>query len=235
MRVLVFFLVFLNLLFFAYARGYLGHPDNPDALRLSQQVAPDTIKVAARGDAPPLTKEAVAAPSSAASTQPAVAPANVAAVAGNAETSCRLWKKLTDKEAGRLEKAAKGIVGLTLARKANEGAPSSWWVFIPPLADKPAVDKKQDELRNLGVADFFPVSESGPNRNAISLGVFSSEDAARKRLAELLAQGVRSAKVGVRDREAVPSFNVEAKGGDTTLAALLKTVGTGIVQPEICR
>jgi hypothetical protein len=52
MRILVFLLVLANLLFFAHTEGFLGPPDNPDALRVEQQVYPERVKVVARGEAP---------------------------------------------------------------------------------------------------------------------------------------------------------------------------------------
>ena len=50
MRVLVFLLVLANLLFFAFARGYLGGGDNPDAERLRQQLQPERIHIVSKGE-----------------------------------------------------------------------------------------------------------------------------------------------------------------------------------------
>lgn len=50
MRVLVFLLVLANLLFFVFARGYLGGVDNPDGERLGQQVQPERIVVVSKGE-----------------------------------------------------------------------------------------------------------------------------------------------------------------------------------------
>jgi hypothetical protein len=74
---------------------------------------------------------------------------------------------------------------------------ANYWVFIPPLANRAAVDTRVAELKARGVRDILPV-EFGPQRLAISLGVFRTEEAAQARLATLQAQGVNTAKVGPR-------------------------------------
>jgi hypothetical protein len=51
-KVLVFLLVLGNLLFYAFSAGYLGHPDNPDAARVDQQITPERLRVVSRGEAP---------------------------------------------------------------------------------------------------------------------------------------------------------------------------------------
>lgn len=50
MRVLVFLLVLANLLFFVFARGYLGGGDNPDGERLHQQLQPERIVIVSKGE-----------------------------------------------------------------------------------------------------------------------------------------------------------------------------------------
>jgi hypothetical protein len=74
---------------------------------------------------------------------------------------------------------------------------ANYWVFIPPLANKAAVDSRVADLKASGVKDIVPV-ELGPQRFAISLGVFRTEEAAQARLAALQSQGVTAAKVGSR-------------------------------------
>ena len=61
----------------------------------------------------------------------------------------------------------------------------SWWVMVPPLANKAEADKKVGELKELGVSDLFVVHDAGPNQFAISLGVFSSEKGGQEHLARL--------------------------------------------------
>ena len=69
-------------------------------------------------------------------------------------------------------------------------------VYIPPLADKVAAERKAGELRRLGITDFYVMSGSQEMRLGISLGTFKTADAARQHLANLAKKGVHSARVG---------------------------------------
>ncbi len=65
-----------------------------------------------------------------------------------------------------------------------------YWIYKPPLASAEAAQVKADELRKLGVEDFFIVQD--PKwRNAISFGVFRDEQLADKLMTDLKAKGVR--------------------------------------------
>ena len=71
-------------------------------------------------------------------------------------------------------------------------------VYIPPLADKAAAERKGAELRRLGITDFYVMSGNQEMRLGISLGTFKTADAARQHLANLVKKGVHSARVGTR-------------------------------------
>jgi hypothetical protein len=74
-----------------------------------------------------------------------------------------------------------------------------YWVHIPPLKTKGEADRKVRELRDLGVTEFFVVQDAGPWRNAISLGIFRTDEAAQTFLAGLRKRGVRSAIAARRE------------------------------------
>src|SRR5215831_463426 len=71
-----------------------------------------------------------------------------------------------------------------------------YWVFVPPAADRRTADLTIANLRRQGVNDISVRPD-----NAISLGVFSSEDAARRFLATIEAKGVRGAEAGAFVKE----------------------------------
>jgi len=73
-----------------------------------------------------------------------------------------------------------------------------YWVYIPPLKNKTAVNRKLGELKGLGIKEYYVVQSQGPWLNAISLGVFKTREAAENFLHVLNAKGVRTAKVGER-------------------------------------
>lgn len=71
-----------------------------------------------------------------------------------------------------------------------------YWVYMPPAADRRAADSAMAELRRRGVGDVSLRAD-----NAISMGVFSTEEAARRFLTSVEAKGVRGAQAGPFTRE----------------------------------
>jgi hypothetical protein len=173
MRTLVFLLLLANLTLFAYTR--LDSAGGGEGARLSQQVQPDKIKL--------LTPQQVAA----------LGPAKVASLAD----VCVEWGPMSDADRARAQARLDPLdLGKLVTQKKTEVI-ANYWVFIPASASKTAVDNRVAELKAAGVKDVAPV-EVGPQRLAISLGVFRTEEAAQARLAALQAQGVTTAKVGPR-------------------------------------
>ena len=68
---------------------------------------------------------------------------------------------------------------------------SRYWVSIPPARDRRTAEASLAQIRRLGVNDVSIRPD-----NAISLGVFSTEEAARRFLASLESKGVRGAEAG---------------------------------------
>jgi hypothetical protein len=173
MRTLVFLLLLANLTLFGYIR--LDSVGGGEGARLSQQVQPDKIKL--------LTPQQVAE----------LGPAKVASLAD----VCVEWGPMSDADRARAQARLDPLdLGKLITQRKVEVI-ANYWVFIPPLANKPAVDKMVGELKAQGVRDVLPV-DVGPQRMGISLGVFSTEDAARARLAALQGQGVKNAKAEPR-------------------------------------
>ena len=70
------------------------------------------------------------------------------------------------------------------------------WVFIPPVNDRRAAESSMAQLKRQGVSDVSMRPD-----NSISLGVFSTEDAAARFLTSLQAKGVKNAEAGPFVRE----------------------------------
>lgn len=88
-----------------------------------------------------------------------------------------------------LEARALGELVTSVEASFNDG----WWVYIPARGSRADSLKRAKELEKLGVRDLH-VFDEGANRNAISLGVFRTQEAAAEYLADLARRGVRSAK-----------------------------------------
>lgn len=178
MRALFFTLIFANLLFFGWHSGYLGPGEEKkgEPERMNAQIAPEKVRLVSSADA---RRQSDAA---------------------RARNACIEWGSFPVQDADRVQTALATLnLGERLSsRKVEEAA--QWWVFMPPQGNKANADKKTDELKRLGVTDYFVVAEDGAaNRWAISLGVFRTEEAARNFLAAMTAKGVKTARVGERE------------------------------------
>ena len=234
MRAVVFLLIFANLLFFAWAQGYFGPPANPDALRVAQQLNAERVRVVARGDAPP------APPAPAKGADQAVTPDEVTpVVADKAQPSgdaCVRVADLSPTDGTRVEALlADGWPAFKARSTAQEGGPG-YWVYIPPLANKQDVDNKAAELKRLHVPELFVVQESGAYNRAISLGLFSTREAANARLEALRALGVKSAKVGERGTRTA-MVSIEIGGPAAQSDALRQALGAALPDARLadCR
>ena len=180
MRIFVFILILANLLFWAWSQGYFGAPANPDAFRVQQQLLADQVKIVARD-------------------QPPAEPVAVVKAEEKVAEACLQSGEMPKAEADQLEvMLGEKFPAFRIARSIVTGS-TSYWVYMPPLATKQELDNRIAALKKLGVTDFFVVQESGPNNKAISLGLFSTKEAADAHLEALRGKGVKSAKVGERN------------------------------------
>lgn len=216
MRAAVFLLILANLMFFAWAQGLLGTGDNPDTLRLSQQLLAERVRVISRDE------------------PPAEASVKAAKAEKREPEACVMLGDLTTAELTRVEALIKEKAS-ALRVERSETASGGFWVFIPPLPNKAEAERKASELKRLKIQDFAVLQEPAAARFAISLGVFSSREAAESRLEELRAKGVRSAKIGERERNT--SAALEVRGAEALLAALRPLLAESGVQgaPTACR
>jgi hypothetical protein len=89
------------------------------------------------------------------------------------------------------------------------------WVFIPPARDRRTAEATMARLRAQNVAEMSIRPD-----NAISLGVFSTEEAARRFLSTLEAKGVKGAEVGAFVKE-LREIAMLVKDPDTETVARL--------------
>jgi len=173
MRIAFFVLLFANAAFFAY-RFYVTQYANPASDPLGQQIQPERVRI--------------------------VQPEELAKIAASRRgVACIELGPIAAAEAGRAEEAASALAsGLKISQRRVDDA-TRWWVYIPPLPTRAAANQRVAELKKLGVADSQLISDDSVWRNAISLGVFSSEDAASRRLDELTRRGVRGVQSAPRE------------------------------------
>ena len=211
-------LLALNGAVFAYGQGYFGTASGggehePERLKRQFNTAKMTLLTNAQADA--LARQASAAAAEATGTQAAISgaagapaaatPAAAAAPAAVTEPAapiiaCTEIGTFDVSEARRFDtRLATLALGDRQSRQAQqEQEVSSFLVNIPPQGSKEAAEHKAEELRNLGVTDFYILQGDSPLRFALSLGVFKTEAGAQARLAQLTKQGVRTARITPR-------------------------------------
>lgn len=209
LRTLFFLLILTNLLFFAWGQGYFGTvEEGREPQRLSAQISPEKLHVS---EVPP---------------QAAQLPPPVEA--------CRLISGLNVAEAQHVRAQVQSdekLADLKVVVKPQE-TPSGFWVFIPPLPNKAAADKKMAELKKLGITDLYLMSEESPDKLAISLGMFSSEQAATEFLHGLTKRGVRQARIQPRSKPAERA-QMEVRGPQELLIAHLQELLAGSINASV--
>lgn len=204
-------LLLANLLLFSWMRWGAMLTADPDALSAQEELHADKIRLM-RGPEQPLAEPAISAVKAesppAEPVQVASAPVEVVESAPAPKLSdelsnppnvrqCLFWGEFSGTG---LDDARKRLTALDLGKRLETRTiehASGYWVYMSPLKNQAAVQRKIGQLKALGVNDYFVVQE-GEWQRAISLGVFRTERAAENYLASLRKQGVRTAKVGER-------------------------------------
>ena len=189
MRAFFLLLVLANLVFFAYATVVLEGGSSES--RIPQlQVAAERIKLLKATERAPTDKPQVPGK---------IAPPEPSKTAIALPGACLEWGIFAGPGVARAERT---LAGLELPEGQVERTVTDaggYWVYMPPFKNKAEVDRKVRELRDLGVTEFFVVQDAGPWRNAISLGIFRTDEAAQAFRAGLKQRGVRSASVTRRE------------------------------------
>lgn len=210
MRALFLLLVLANLLFFAWAHvtreGAGGGNPNarleiaPESIKLLKaagQLVPDKPRMPGKAIPPALPKTATGVPA-----------------------ACMEWGIFAGPAVARAEAA---LAKLELAPERIERVVTDsggYWVHMPPQKTRADADRKVKELKDLGVTEFFVVQDPVKWRNAISLGIFRTEEAAQGFLARLKERGVRTAVAARRENFLKQVAFFVREPGETTVARL---------------
>lgn len=181
MRWIFFLLLLANVVFFGYMQMSSGRSGEP----LSAHAPLNADKVQLLGIAPPPSAKP--------------APPQV----------CLEWGSFANAE---LTQAKQAMEKLNLGDKVavrDMGEHITFWVLIPPLKSKQDAEKKLAQVKALGVDDVALVPERDKWHNAVSLGIFSTMEAANQYLDEVRKKGVRSATVETRGKDAKQSLFVK--------------------------
>lgn len=223
LRFLVLVLLLANAGYYAWSQGFLqawglAPVQQAEPQRLQQQIQPEALRIV--GAKAPVS---VAAPASATEPAESPAPAEPGTVASvpvavvPAVTECLQAGVFDEEQAEALRRAAAVLPqgSWSLQRTTIAGR---WMVYMGRFADGDALTKKRAELREIGVPFDRPNNSS--LEPGLSLGRFSTEEAAQRGLSNLAAKGVRTARV-VQERADAPGFMLRLPSVDDALRVQL--------------
>lgn len=215
MRLLVWFLVLLNVALLTYFNlGLLF----PKAKVVHQEVNPAELKLLMDDDFANLTKKSFK-----------TATLN----------SCYKWGKFTSSNLAEAQAVVERLgLEADLVQDSSNQQDRRFWVYYPPLPTPEKAQSKAQEIRNLGVDELYIV-QGKQWRNAISFGLFSEEQLATNLLKNLKAKGVRNAVKSLRTQDSSNASSLIAKNVTSELAVELykirpEFVGTDVV-PVPCQ
>ncbi len=229
LRLAVIVLLLANAGYYAWSQGLLrdwglAPASDAEPQRLHQQVEPGRLRLlpgaAAASPAVPAS-----APASAASAAPAPGPAPAdaaqpqgpAAAAAGAAGPC-LQAGVYDARQADALRAALASWPQGSWQLDPTPTPGRWMVYMGRLADEDMLARKRAELRALKVPYDRPGAALEPG---LSLGRFSTEEAAQRGLALLAAQGVRTARV-VQERPETAGFTLRLPAAPAALRTQLE-------------
>lgn len=190
MRILVWILLLGNVIFFAVMQWGGALFGDGQAVQAQPALHEEKIRLLDQPKSAPVPTQPVAAS--------AVPVALAAAPVKPNNTACMEWGEFSGTDLARANNVLANLqLGDRLGQRQIEHS-IGYWVYIAPLKDKAAVNQKVAQLKGRGIAEYFVVQEAGPWFNAISLGVFKTQDAAQKFTETLRAKDVHSAQVGER-------------------------------------
>lgn len=225
MKIFFWLLVVANVILFA-AMQMMGDSSNT---QLPSPLLAEKITV--------VSQSAVGAPISVSAPAAVSAPASAPVVAPVVIGNCFEWGEFAGAE---LDRATASLKNLALGEKLSQHEVDrviGYWVYIAPLKDKAATAQKLAQLKARGVTDYFVVQEAGEWFNAISLGLFKSQEAAQKFLQVLRSKGVNSAKMGERaskTRATVFVFSALDAQTSAKLTALQKDFASSELKSLTC-
>lgn len=136
-------------------------------------------------------------------------------VQGLAGAACVEMSGVTAADAQRARDAFAAMQLGTRMSERRVDEVTRYWVYIPAAGNRRAAEANAAQLRKQGVTELSVRPD-----NAISLGVFSTEDAARRFLASLDPKGVANAEYGPFARD-LRELVVLVREPDTELLAKL--------------
>ena len=137
----------------------------------------------------------------------APAPRAPSASVATAEALCVEWRGLSHDEFSQVREQLKAMAEERVMSFVEVPLSTRHWVIFPPLPSTEAAVAKLDELTAAGVQDAFVVKD-GIWRNAISLGLYATDEAAHRRVLEVESKGVLGTRIELQPRQGTDFYFV---------------------------
>jgi hypothetical protein len=232
LRLAVAALLLANAGYYAWTQGFLGQfglapEEQSEPQRMDQQIRPETLQILrvnpGKPSAPP-PAPAAAPPAAAGSPSAAPSPADATAVAAADTAECLQAGVFDERQAETLRTAA--AAGLPTGSWVMDPTPipGRWMVYMGRFEDIETLDRKRAELRARKVDHD---RAGGTLEFGLSLGRFSTKEAAERELANLNTRGVRTARV-IQERPDSPGFTLRLPSVNDALRARLDSLRTAM-------
>jgi hypothetical protein len=120
---------------------------------------------------------------------------------------CVEWRGLNRDEFKRVREQLKAMAGERVMSFTEVPLDTRHWVLFPPLPSPESAEAKRSELVAAGLQDALVVKD-GVWRNAISLGLYADDEAARRRVREVEDKGVLGTRVELQPRQGTDYYFV---------------------------
>lgn len=262
LRLVIVLLVLANAGYFVWTQGYLrplglAPTEQTEPGRLQAQIKPEALRLlnGPKGQSAPApseaTEEKFAAPAPAVDT---AAPATVTPTTGDPAVVTTTAALPTDTTSTAAAPAAPATAcwqaggftpaqadALRTALSASDLPRSSWqlgevklggrWVVYMGRYSEEQLDRKKTELREIGVA-FRELA--GPLSPGLSLGTYSSEEAAQQGLQDVAKKGVRTARVA-QERAETATWNLRLPAVTDAQRSTVTGLGTALAGKRLQR
>jgi Sporulation related domain. len=114
--------------------------------------------------------------------------------------ACIEWGPVNENQINNAEAALSNLGVRTYREMLRVVQPTSWWVNIDGFVSRQNADEAATALKDRGAADISVLEVQGSF--VLSLGVFSAEEGAQKRLAELSGTGIGNIQITPRGTSA---------------------------------
>ena len=130
-----------------------------------------------------------------------------------ARTACLEWGSFGDLEMERVRAALSAAKLAERVSESKSAVTANWWVYLPRQRSRARMERKANQLRELGITELETITEKGRWQYAISLGAFRKEISARNYGNLLKGSGVRTAVVGEREQQVLQTtLTIRAPG-----------------------